>query len=102
MSAVPKRVGTKILLSNFINALSLYINRLHEEMNDARPLAPVMKIADARPPKVKKPVPTWLKLHGKYMGTIRSLTPKQKARVKAIQQRDGYKVAIAAAQKMRK
>jgi len=41
-----------------------------------------------------------LKLQGSYMGYMRQLKPKQKARVKAVKEKKGFPAAIAAARRM--
>jgi hypothetical protein len=41
-----------------------------------------------------------LKLQGKYMGTMRGLKPRQRARVKKIRAAKGVRAAIAAAKRM--
>ena len=41
-----------------------------------------------------------LKLHGKYIGTVRTLSKEAKATVKAIRETSGVQAAIAAAKKM--
>jgi len=41
-----------------------------------------------------------LQLHGQYMGFIRQLTPRAKARVRAIRMSKGLKAAIAKARKL--
>ena len=41
-----------------------------------------------------------LQLHGKYMGYIRQLKPRAKARIRAIRMRKGIKAAIAKARKL--
>ena len=41
-----------------------------------------------------------LQLHGQYMGYIRQLKPRAKARVRAIRMRKGLKAAIAKARKL--
>ena len=43
-----------------------------------------------------------LKLQGQYMGTMRQLSPAQKARVRAIKEKSVQRAAIAAARAMRK
>jgi hypothetical protein len=43
-----------------------------------------------------------LKLHGKYLGTVRPLSKANRAKVKAIRQKSGVRAAIAAARKMAK
>jgi hypothetical protein len=43
-----------------------------------------------------------LKLHGKYLGTVRTLSKADRAKVKAIREKSGVKAAIAAARKMAK
>ncbi len=41
-----------------------------------------------------------LQLHGKYMGYIRQLKPRAKAKVRALRMRKGLKAAIAKARKL--
>ena len=41
-----------------------------------------------------------LRLHGKYMGYIRHLKPKQKAKVRALRTKKGVRAAIARARKL--
>ena len=41
-----------------------------------------------------------LKLQGSYMGYMRQLRPKQKARVKAVKEKRGFPAAIAVARRM--
>jgi len=41
-----------------------------------------------------------LKLQGSYMGYMRQLKPKQKARVKAVKEKKGFPAAIAVARRM--
>jgi hypothetical protein len=41
-----------------------------------------------------------LKLQGRYMGTLRGLKPRDRARVKKIRARKGVRAAIAAARRM--
>ena len=41
-----------------------------------------------------------LKLQGRYMGYMRQLKPKQKARVKAVKEKSGFPAAIAVARRM--
>jgi hypothetical protein len=41
-----------------------------------------------------------LKLHGRYLGHMRQLKPRQKARVRAVKQRNGYHAAIALAKRL--
>lgn len=41
-----------------------------------------------------------LKLQGQYMGYMRQLGPRQKAQVKALKEKKGFKPAIAAARKL--
>jgi hypothetical protein len=41
-----------------------------------------------------------LKLQGQYMGYIRNLKPRQKARVKALKAKKGYRPAIALAKRL--
>jgi len=41
-----------------------------------------------------------LKLQGSYMGYMRQLRPKQKARVKAVKEKRGFQAAIAAARRL--
>jgi hypothetical protein len=41
-----------------------------------------------------------LKLHGRYLGHMRQLKPRQKARVRAVKQRKGYHAAIALAKRL--
>lgn len=41
-----------------------------------------------------------LKLQGSYMGYMRQLEPKQKARVKAVKEKKGFPAAIAMARKL--
>ena len=41
-----------------------------------------------------------LRLQGSYMGYMRQLKPKQKARVKALKQKKGFPAAIAVARNM--
>jgi len=43
-----------------------------------------------------------LKLQGQYMGYLRSLKPKQKARVKALRTAKGVRAAIGLARKLAK
>ena len=43
-----------------------------------------------------------MKLHGKYLGTIRPLSKANRAKVKAIRGKSGVRAAIAAARKMAK
>jgi hypothetical protein len=43
-----------------------------------------------------------MKLHGKYLGTIRPLSKANRAKVKAIREKSGVRAAIAAARKMAK
>ena len=41
-----------------------------------------------------------LKVHGQYLGYIRQLKPRQKARVKKVRSQKGYPAAIAMAKKL--
>jgi hypothetical protein len=41
-----------------------------------------------------------LKLHGKYIGSVRTLTKAGRAKIKAIREKSGVRAAIAAARKM--
>jgi hypothetical protein len=41
-----------------------------------------------------------LQLHGKYMGYVRQLKPRAKAKVRALRMRKGLKAAIAKARKL--
>ena len=41
-----------------------------------------------------------LKLQGRYMGTLRGLKPRQRARIKKVRAAKGFRAAIAAARRM--
>jgi len=41
-----------------------------------------------------------LRLHGRYLGSLRQLKPAQKARVKAVQAKNGYHAAIRLAKRL--
>jgi hypothetical protein len=58
--------------------------------------------AARRPPKLKLSAArrAALKLQGQYMGYIRSLKPRQKARVRALRESKGVEAAIVLARKL--
>lgn len=53
-----------------------------------------------RPPRLTAARRAALKLQGQYMGTLRGLTPPQKAKVKKIRARKGVRAALAAARRL--
>jgi len=53
-----------------------------------------------RKPHVSAKQRAALKLQGRYMGTLRGLKPRQRARVKKVRAAKGFRAAIAAARRM--
>jgi len=58
------------------------------------------KPSSRRKPRLSEAQRRALKLQGKYMGTMRGLSPAQRSRVKKIRSQRGIRVAIAAARKL--
>ena len=66
--------------------------------NSARHQTP--SLASGRKLKLSPARRASLRLQGQYMGYLRGLKPKEKARVKALRARKGVRSAIALARKM--
>jgi len=62
--------------------------------------APTTAASTRRRPRVSPAQRKALKLQGRYMGTMRGLKPRQRARVKRIREAKGVRAAIAAARRM--
>ena len=56
--------------------------------------------SDRHKPRLTAAQSAHLKLQGKYMGTMRGLKPRQRAKVKKIRAEKGIRAAIAAARRM--
>lgn len=63
-------------------------NQIATEPPDEYPISPARRAA--------------LKLQGQYMGYLRRLKPKQRARVKAVREKKGFRAAIAEAKRVGK
>ena len=84
------RRSTRIIAST-INRLEARLRRLERQAQ--RAIAPRQRRPAILTPKRR----AQLKLQGQYMGTIRQLGPRQKAKVKAVRERRGIEAAIRVA-----
>ena len=96
-------------LEKQVRALHQTLRRLDTEL---RGLLPVIAKATAatikgatvsprrRKPRISPERRRALQIHGQYLGHMRQLKPRQKARVKAAKARSGYRAAIALAKRL--
>jgi len=91
-----------------LGAISVAFRQLAKEFAQLAPLlAAVPRLEQPTSPKTRRRAPRLtaarraaLKLQGQYMGTLRGLTPAQKAKVKKIRAQKGLRPALAAARRL--
>ena len=83
-----------------LQQLSMRVRRAAREAARRRAMPARRRAMPARRGRTLRITPerrAQLKLQGAYMGYMRQLGPRQKARVKAVKEQKGFKAAIAAA-----
>lgn len=76
------------------------VTRLAARLREAEAHARSSNGAGRRKPRLSPQRRQALKLQGRYMGFMRQLGPRQKARVKALKAQKGYTPAIALAKRL--
>ena len=76
------------------------VDRLATRLREAESAARSSNGGGRRKPRLSRERRQALKLQGQYMGFMRQLGPRQKARVKAVKARKGYTPAIALAKRL--
>jgi len=97
-----RRVSTKELqvVRTSLAKIERAVDRLAARLRQAEAQARSSNGTGRRKPRLSRQRREALKLQGRYMGFMRQLGPRQKARVKALKAQKGYTQAIALAQSL--
>jgi len=76
------------------------LHRLASMLREAESAAPATNASGRRKPRLSRARRQALKLQGQYMGFMRQLGPRHKAKVRAMKARKGYTSAIALAKSL--
>jgi hypothetical protein len=102
---MPKRVNSKAArtiagVRRTLRELDRSLAALSRALATSKPEAGMQPAGKARRLKLSPARQRALRLHGRYLGYIRQLKPRQKAEVRALRAKRGVKAAIARARKL--